>query len=186
MHKINLLPWREIRIQKTRQAVLVSLSMCVVFSAVLLLLAERRIQQQIDVQRERNGRLNTQIMHYSQQITSSNVVTSELQSLNADVVTMEKLLRQRYQAMVLMNVLANLAVRGVYIEKIIANHHELQVFGKTNDARNVSHAIETMLRSTYVINAQLRSIKQSVEMDSRHLSTFSISFHMNLDEQVIS
>ena len=67
MAQINLLPWRDERRAELKRDFLVTLALCAVLGAGIVLLADRVVNGQIDNQRARNNYLTQNIKELDKQ-----------------------------------------------------------------------------------------------------------------------
>lgn len=176
---INLLPYREERRKRRKQAFFAGIALSLVIGAGVLGLGWLLLQQQIDNQRQRNDFLTRENAKLDDEIKSIASLRQEIDDLVRRQKAVEALQGERNLPVNMLNELVRLAPEGVYLTAVKQSDRSVQVTGLAQTQERVSEFLRSTSRdSEWLIEPRLEEIKlanvSTNARDAKRLFDFSI------------
>ena len=173
---INLLPHREERRQRRKQAFFAGLGAAAVIGVVIVGLWYLVLQQMISNQQERNSYLSTEIKKLEEQIKDIATLKSEIEALKARQKAVEDLQSDRNMPVYLLDELVKQTPEGVYLTTVKQAGQVISVTGIAQTNERVSEFLRnTSYSSAWLERPELVEIKSAnVSTGGRRLSEFSM------------
>ena len=176
---INLLPYREERRKRRKQAFFAGIALSLLVGAGVLGLGWLLLQQQIDNQRQRNDFLARENAKLDDEIKSIASLRQEIDDLVRRQKAVEALQGERNLPVNMLNELVRLAPEGVYLTAVKQSDRSVQVTGLAQTQERVSEFLRSTSRdSEWLIEPRLEEIKlanvSTNARDAKRLFDFSI------------
>ena len=175
---INLLPHREEKRRRRKQAFFVALGMSAAVGALVVGGWYGVLQQLISVQQERNNFLNAEIKKLDEQIKDIATLRAEIDALKARQRAVEDLQTDRNIPVHLLNELVRQVPEGVYLDSVRQNGQTVTVAGVAQTNERVSELLRnTAYNSTWLERPELVVIKAAnvgSGRDQKRLFEFSM------------
>jgi len=176
---INLLPYREERRKRRKQAFFAGIALSLFVGAGVLGLGWLLLQQQIDNQRQRNDFLARENAKLDDEIKSIASLRQEIDDLVRRQKAVEALQGERNLPVNMLNELVRLAPEGVYLTAVKQSDRSVQVTGLAQTQERVSEFLRSTSRdSEWLIEPRLEEIKlanvSTNARDAKRLFDFSI------------
>lgn len=176
---INLLPYREERRKRRKQAFFAGVALSVLVGAGILVLGWLLLQQQIDNQKQRNDFLVRENAKLDDEIKSIASLRQEIEDLVRRQKAVEALQGERNLPVSMLNELVQLAPEGVYLTTVKQTDRTVEVTGLAQSQERVSEFLRSASRdSQWLIEPRLREIKlanvSTNAKDAKRLFDFSI------------
>ncbi len=176
---INLLPHREEKRKRRKQAFFVGLVLAAVAGLAAVGIWYAVLQQMKSVQQERNQFLTTEIKKLEAQIKDIANLRAEIESLKARQKAVEDLQTDRNIPVYLLNELAKQTPEGVYLTTIKQTAQVVAVTGVAQTNERVSEFLRnTLYNSQWLEKPELVEIKalavKEAARDQRRLFDFSM------------
>ncbi len=176
---INLLPYREERRKRRKQAFFAGVALSLVVGVGVLGLGWLLLQQQIDNQRQRNDFLTRENAKLDDEIKSIASLRQEIEDLVRRQKAVEALQGERNLPVNMLNELVRLAPEGVYLTAVKQSDRTVQVTGLAQTQERVSEFLRSTSRdSEWLIEPRLEEIKlanvSTNARDAKRLFDFSI------------
>ena len=179
---INLLPHREEKRRRRKQAFFVALGMSAAVGALVVGGWYGVLQQLISVQQERNNFLNAEIKKLDEQIKEIATVRAEIAALKARQRAVEDLQTDLNIPVHLLNELVRQVPEGVYLDSVRQNGQTVTVAGVAQTNEHVSELLRnTAYNSTWLEHPELVVIKAANVGSGRDLKRlFEFSMRVSL------
>lgn len=176
---INLLPHREEKRQRRKQAFFAGIGLSVAVGAAVVALWYLILQQMIASQEERNQFLTVKIQELDEQIKDIASLRADIESLKARQKAVEDLQTDRNMPVHLLNELVRQTPEGVYLTSIKQSGQSVNVSGMALTNERVSEFLRnTAYNSPWLERPELQEIKattnQNVARDQKRLFDFSV------------
>jgi type IV pilus assembly protein PilN len=176
---INLLPYREERRKRRKQAFFAGIALSMLVGVGVLSLGWLLLQQQIDNQRQRNDFLSRENAKLDDEIKSIASLRQEIEDLVRRQKAVEALQGERNLPVNMLNELVRLAPEGVYLTAVKQTDRSVQVTGLAQTQERVSEFLRSASReSEWLIEPKLDEIKlanvSTNARDAKRLFDFSI------------
>lgn len=176
---INLLPHREERRQRRKQAFYAGLGLAAVVGALIVALWFGVLQQLISNQQDRNNYLTAEIKKLEEQIKDIATLKAEIEALKARQKAVENLQTDRNMPVHLLNELVKQTPEGVYLMAIKQSGQTVTVNGIAQTNERVSEFLRnTAYNSEWVQKPELVEIKaasvQTATREQKRLFDFSV------------
>ncbi|MCZ8234695.1 MAG: PilN domain-containing protein [Inhella sp.] len=157
---INLLPYREERRKRRKQAFVAGVLFSALLGAALVAFGWLLLQQQIDSQRQRNEFLTRENAKLDDEIKSIASLRQEIDDLVRRQKAVEALQGERNLPVNMLNELVRLAPEGVYLSSVKQLDKSVQVSGLAQSQERVSEFLRIASReSEWLIDPRLEEIK---------------------------
>ncbi|MGA0609925.1 PilN domain-containing protein [Caldimonas sp. KR1-144] len=176
---INLLPHREERRQRRKQAFYAGLGLSAVVGALIVALWLGVLQQLISGQQDRNNYLSAEIKKLEEQIKDIATLKAEIEALKARQKAVENLQTDRNMPVHLLNELVKQTPEGVYLVSIKQTGQVVAINGIAQTNERVSEFLRnTAYNSEWVEKPELVEIKaanvQTATREQKRLFDFSV------------
>ena len=157
---INLLPYREERRKRRKQAFVAGVLFSALLGAALVALGWLLLQQQIDSQQQRNEFLTRENAKLDDEIKSIASLRQEIDDLVRRQKAVEALQGERNLPVNMLNELVRLAPEGVYLSSVKQLDKTVQVSGLAQSQERVSEFLRIASReSEWLTDPRLEEIK---------------------------
>jgi type IV pilus assembly protein PilN len=180
--RINLLPHREQKRQRQKQAFFLMTGLSVVAGATLVLLVWSVLEGYIDGQKGRNKLIADENRRLDAQIKEIATLRQEIEALRARQKAVEDLQADRNEPVYLLDELTRQTPEGIYLRSIKQEDRKVTVAGWAASNERVSEFLRNLTNNgRYVERPELIEIKlagQSPDGIQRRLFDFSMNFYM--------
>lgn len=182
---INLLPYREERRKRRKQAFFAGIGFAALVGAALVGLGWLLLESLIDQQRTRNSFLENQIKQLDSQIKDIASLRDEIDALTRRQKAVEALQAERNTPVHLLNELAKLAPEGVYLNSIKQTDKLVTLTGLAQTQERVSEFLRNASRAQdgqWLEKPELAEIKlanvSTNTRDAKRLFDFTIKLKL--------
>jgi type IV pilus assembly protein PilN len=180
--RINLLPHREQKRQRQKQAFFLMTGVSVIAGAALVLLVWSVLEGYIDAQKGRNKLIADENRRLDAQIKEIATLRQEIEALRARQKAVEDLQADRNEPVYLLDELTRQTPEGIYLRSIKQEDRKVTVAGWAASNERVSEFLRNLTNNgRYVERPELIEIKlagQSPDGIQRRLFDFSMNFNM--------
>jgi type IV pilus assembly protein PilN len=180
--RINLLPHRELRRQRQKQAFFLMSGLSVVAGAVLVLLVWSVLEGYIDNQKGKNKLITDENRRLDAQIKEIATLRQEIEALRARQKAVEDLQADRNEPVYLLDELTRQTPEGIYLRSVKQEDRKVTIAGWAASNERVSEFLRNLTNNGhYVERPELIEIKlasQSPDGIQRRLFDFSMNFYM--------
>ena len=138
MPRINLLPWREAERRKRQRDFMVAMAGSFVSGLLVIALTNLGFSQMIGQQRDRNNRLETEIVELEKSITEIDGLERQKERLLARMEIIEQLQRSRPEIVHLFDEITRQLPEGVYLTGLKQTGAAVEVQGVAQSSTRVS------------------------------------------------
>ena len=179
---INLLPYREERRKRRKQAFFAGLGLAALIGAGLVFAGYLLLQLLTSEQQSRNQYIQGEISILEAQIKDIANLKSEIESLKARQRAVEDLQTDRNTPVQLLNDLARLAPEGIYLNAIRQENKTVTVSGVAQTNERVSEFLRNITRSSeWLENADLIEVKLANVTTNTREQRRLLEFSMKVD-----
>jgi type IV pilus assembly protein PilN len=180
--RINLLPHRELKRQRQKQAFFLMTGLSVVAGAALVLLVWSVLEGYIDAQQGRNKLIADENRRLDAQIKEIATLRQEIEALRARQKAVEDLQADRNEPVYLLDELTRQTPEGIYLRSVKQEDRKVTIAGWAASNERVSEFLRNLTNNgRYVERPELIEIKlagQSPDGIQRRLFDFSMNFNM--------
>jgi type IV pilus assembly protein PilN len=180
--RINLLPHRELKRQRQKQAFFLMTGLSVVAGATLVLLVWSVLEGYIDNQKGRNKLIVDENRRLDAQIKEIATLRQEIEALRARQKAVEDLQADRNEPVYLLDELTRQTPEGIYLRSVKQEDRKVTIAGWAASNERVSEFLRNLTNNgRYVERPELIEIKlagQSPDGIQRRLFDFSMNFNM--------
>jgi type IV pilus assembly protein PilN len=180
--RINLLPHREARRKRQKNAFFFLTGLSVVAGAALVLLVWSVLEGYLGSQRDRNELITRENAKLDIQIKEIASLRQEIDALRARQKAVEDLQSDRNQPVYLLDELTRQTPEGIYLKSIKQEDRKVNVVGWAASNERVSEFLRNLQNNgRYVERPELIEIKlapQGPQSIQRRLFEFSLNFYM--------
>jgi type IV pilus assembly protein PilN len=180
--RINLLPHRELKRQRQKQAFFLMTGLSVVAGAALVLLVWSVLEGYIDNQKGRNKLIADENRRLDAQIKEIATLRQEIEALRARQKAVEDLQADRNEPVYLLDELTRQTPEGIYLRSVKQEDRKVTIAGWAASNERVSEFLRNLTNNgRYVERPELIEIKlagQSPDGIQRRLFDFSMNFNM--------
>ena len=180
--RINLLPHRELKRQRQKQAFFLMSGLSVVAGAALVLLVWSVLEGYIDAQNSRNKLIADENRRLDAQIKEIATLRQEIEALRARQKAVEDLQADRNEPVYLLDELTRQTPEGIYLRSVKQEDRKVTIAGWAASNERVSEFLRNLTNNgRYVERPELIEIKlagQSPDGIQRRLFDFSMNFYM--------
>jgi type IV pilus assembly protein PilN len=186
--RINLLPHRELKRQRQKQAFFLMTGLSVVAGAALVLLVWSVLEGYIDAQQGRNKLIADENRRLDAQIKEIATLRQEIEALRARQKAVEDLQADRNEPVYLLDELTRQTPEGIYLRSIKQEDRKVTITGWSASQERVSEFLRNLTNNgQYVERPELIEIKlagQSPDGIQRRLFDFSMNFYMKQSSEL--
>ena len=176
LHSINLLPWREAKRRHHQLRFIWLIVGCVAFTGLIQWSAGSFVDYQQREQHQRLGFLQAHIANLDFKLRQLKEVEQEHGALLTRLRVVEELQAERNKTTQLMNVLPTLIPKGVYVDKIKMNGHQIAMSGISDTTSRLATMLDRLENSAWLNNVEMHSIVHGTERFGQKFQTFNVSF----------
>lgn len=178
---INLLPYREERRKRRKQAFFAGLGLSFVAGVGIAALGWLLLQSLIEQQRARNAFLQAQISQLDAQIKDISTLREEIDALTRRQKAVEALQAERNTPVHLLNELARLTPEGVYLSSIKQTDKSVMLTGLAQTQERVSELMRNASREAqWLERPELAEIKLTNVTTTARISKRLFDFTLKL------
>ena len=186
--RINLLPHRELKRQRQKQAFFLMTGLSVVAGAALVLLVWSVLEGYIDNQRGRNKLISDENRRLDAQIKEIATLRQEIDALRARQKAVEDLQADRNEPVYLLDELTRQTPEGIYLRSIKQEDRKVTIAGWAASNERVSEFLRNLTNNgRYVERPELIEIKlagSTPDGIQRRLFDFSMNFYMKPNSEL--
>ena len=186
--RINLLPHRELKRQRQKQAFFLMSGLSVVAGAALVLLVWSVLEGYIDAQQGRNKLIADENRRLDAQIKEIATLRQEIDALRARQKAVEDLQSDRNEPVYLLDELTRQTPEGIYLRSFKQEDRKVTIAGWAASNERVSEFLRNLTNNGhYVERPELIEIKlagQSPDGIQRRLFDFSMNFYMKQSSEL--
>lgn len=186
--RINLLPHRELKRQRQKQAFFLMSGLSVVAGATLVLLVWSVLEGYIDAQQGRNKLIADENRRLDAQIKEIATLRQEIEALRARQKAVEDLQADRNEPVYLLDELTRQTPEGIYLRSIKQEDRKVTIAGWAASNERVSEFLRNLTNNGhYVERPELIEIKlagASPDGIQRRLFDFSMNFYMKQSSEL--
>jgi type IV pilus assembly protein PilN len=186
--RINLLPHRELKRQRQKQAFFLMSGLSVVAGAALVLLVWSVLEGYIDAQQGRNKLIADENRRLDAQIKEIATLRQEIEALRARQKAVEDLQADRNQPVYLLDELTRQTPEGIYLRSVKQEDRKVTIAGWSASQERVSEFLRNLTNNGhYVERPELIEIKlsgASPDGIQRRVYDFSMNFSMKQSSEL--
>lgn len=161
MAKLNLLPWREARRQQRKKEFYIMLGSVGALGAGIAFLAYMFVQSQLDLQDQRNARLQQEIVALDKQIAEIKTLDEERAGLLKRKEIIESLQASRSVMVHLFDELARSTPEGVQLTGIKQSGETITLDGVSQSPARVAQFMRNLEASPFLKDADVKFVQRS-------------------------
>jgi type IV pilus assembly protein PilN len=159
MPRINLLPWREAERKKRQRDFMVAMAGSFVSGLLVIALANLAFSQMISHQRDRNNRLESEIVELEKSITEIDGLERQKERLLARMEIIEQLQRSRPEIVHLFDEVTRQLPEGVYLTGLKQTGAAVEVQGVAQSSTRVSALMRQIDSSTWLTDPDVVKVE---------------------------
>jgi type IV pilus assembly protein PilN len=163
MRRINLLPWREQQRRDRKMAFGVGMGAALVSALLFAVGAYLWAGAMVSDQRDRNQRLQTEIVRLDRQIDEINSLEQQKQKFIARMQIIEKLQRSRPEIVHVFDTLVRMIPEGSYLTEVTQLDRRLKIRGVAQSSTRVSAFMRNIDASQWLVNPELEVVETKKE-----------------------
>ena len=182
MAKINLLPWREARREELKRAFLSILGLVAAMAVVLVMLADRVVNSQIDNQRARNDYISTNIRVLDKQVEEIKDLQRKRNQLIDRMRVIQELQGNRPIIVRVLDQLVRTVPDGVFYTSVSARGQQLNIDGVAESNNRVSSLMRRLDASDWLKEPNLDAVRAAPAYGDQ-ANTFDLTVQVDLPEK---
>ena len=159
MPRINLLPWREAERKKRQRDFMVAMAGSFVSGLLVIALANLAFSQMIGNQRDRNNRLESEIVELEKSITEIDGLERQKERLLARMEIIEQLQRSRPEIVHLFDEVTRQLPEGVYLTGLKQTGSAVEVQGVAQSSTRVSALMRQIDASSWLTDPDVVKVE---------------------------
>ena len=159
MPRINLLPWREAERKKRQRDFMVAMAGSLVSGLLVIALANLAFSQMIGHQRDRNNRLETEIVELEKSISEIDGLERQKERLLARMEIIEQLQRSRPEIVHLFDEVTRQLPEGVYLTGLKQTGSAVEVQGVAQSSTRVSALMRQIDASSWLTDPDVVKVE---------------------------
>ena len=167
MPRINLLPWREAERRKRQRDFMVAMAGSFVSGLLVIALANLAFSQMVSQQRDRNNRLETEIVELEKSITEIDGLERQKERLLARMEIIEQLQRSRPEIVHLFDEVTRQLPEGVYLTGLKQTGAAVEVQGVAQSSTRVSALMRQIDSSTWLTDPDVVKVETTEQGPGR-------------------
>ncbi len=181
MAHINLLPWREARREELKRQFLSILGLVVVAAIMLVVLADRVVNSQIDNQKSRNDYLSQNIRVLDAQVAEIKDLQRKRNQLIDRMRVIQELQGNRPVIVRVLDQLVRTVPDGVFYTQVEAKEKTLAIEGVAESNNRVSSLMRRLDASDWLQDPNLDSVRAAT-MYGDQAATFELKVMVSLPQ----
>jgi len=186
--RVNLLPHRELKRQRQKQAFFMMSGLSVLAGLALVALVWSVLEGYIDAQNSRNKLIADENRRLDAQIKEIATLRQEIEALRARQKAVEDLQADRNEPVYLLDELSRQTPEGIYLRSVKQEDRKVTIAGWAASNERVSEFLRNLTNNGhYVERPELIEIKlagQSPDGIQRRLFDFSMNFYMKSSSEL--
>jgi len=186
--RVNLLPHRELKRQRQKQAFFMMSGLSVLAGLALVALVWSVLEGYIDAQNSRNKLIADENRRLDAQIKEIATLRQEIEALRARQKAVEDLQADRNEPVYLLDELSRQTPEGIYLRSVKQEDRKVTIAGWAASNERVSEFLRNLTNNGhYVERPELIEIKlagQSPDGIQRSLFDFSMNFYMKSSSEL--
>jgi type IV pilus assembly protein PilN len=182
MARINLLPWREARREELKRAFLSILGLVAAAGVVLVLLADRVVNAQIDNQNARNSYITQNIRELDKQVEEIKDLQRKRNQLVERMRVIQELQGNRPIIVRVLDQLVRTVPDGVFYTSVTAVGQQLSIDGVAESNNRVSSLMRRLDASDWLKNPNLDAVRAAPAFGDQ-ANTFDLTVQVDLPEK---
>ena len=163
MRRINLLPWREQQRRDRKMAFGVGMGAALASALLFAVGAYLWAGAMVSDQRNRNQRLQTEILRLDRKIDEINSLEQQKQKFIARMQIIEKLQRSRPEIVHVFDTLVRMIPEGSYLTEVTQLDRRLKIRGVAQSSTRVSAFMRNIDASQWLVNPELEVVETKKE-----------------------
>lgn len=181
MIRINLLPHRQIKRAERQRHFNLMLIATVIAGAVVVFMGHTIISAKIDMQAERNARLDTAIAKLDKQIDEIKELKSQIQNVLARKQVVENLQESRSQAVVVLDELSRQLPEGIRLQSIKQQGNLINLEGIADTNARVATLVRNLSTSEWMEAPSLIEIRSAIANNMKQ-NNFKLSVKLKVKQ----
>ena len=181
MARINLLPWREARREELKRAFLSILGLVAATAVVLVMLADRVVNAQIDNQRARNEYITTNIRVLDKQVEEIRDLQRKRNQLIDRMRVIQELQGNRPIIVRVLDQLVRTVPDGVFYTSVSARGQQLSIDGVAESNNRVSSLMRRLDASDWLKEPNLDAVRAAPAYGDQ-ANTFDLTVQVDLPQ----
>ena len=182
MARINLLPWREARREEQKRAFLTILALVAIAGVLVIVLADRIENAQIDNQRARNDYLTKNIRELDKQVEEIRDLQRKRNQLIDRMRVIQELQGNRPIIVRIFDQLVRTVPDGVFYNRVQAQGKKLQISGVAESNNRVSSLMRRLDGSEWLESPNLDAVRAAPAYGDQ-AATFDLSVMVDLPQE---
>jgi type IV pilus assembly protein PilN len=179
MAQINLLPWRDERRQEQKKAFLTTIGFVLALGVVLVLLADRVVNSQIDNQNARNRHLSEQITILDKQVEEIRDLQRKRNQLLDRMRVIQELQGNRPIIVRILDQLVRTVPDGVFYTGLDTKGKSISIRGVAESNNRVSSLMRQLDASDWLANPNLDKVSAAPEYGDQ-ATLFNLTVQLEL------
>lgn len=175
MPSINLLPWREAERKRRQREFLIAMGASFVAGIAAVVLTIFVYNQRIDYQRDRNARLESEIVELEKSIAEIDGLERQKERLLARMEIIERLQGSRPEIVHLFDELSRQMPEGVYLTGLTQEGLDVQVTGVAQSSTRVSALMRRIDASEWLDDPSVVKV-ETTELGPGRQAQFVVTF----------
>ena len=167
MPRINLLPWREAERRKRQRDFMVAMAGSFVSGLLVIALTNLAFSQMVGQQRDRNNRLESEIVELEKSITEIDGLERQKERLLARMEIIEQLQRSRPEIVHLFDEVTRQLPEGVYLTGLKQTGATVEVQGVAQSSTRVSALMRQIDASTWLTDPDVVKVETTEQGPGR-------------------
>lgn len=159
MPRINLLPWREAERRKRQRDFMVAMAGSFISGLLVIALANLAFSQMIGSQRDRNNRLESEIVELEKSITEIDGLERQKERLLARMEIIEQLQRSRPEIVHLFDEVTRQLPEGVYLTGLKQTGAAVEIQGVAQSSTRVSALMRQIDSSSWLTDPDVVKVE---------------------------
>ena len=181
MAQINLLPWRDARREELKRQFLTILGLVAIGAVLLVVLADRVVNAQIDHQRARNAYLQENIKELDKQVAEIRDLQRKRNQLIDRMRVIQELQGNRPIIVRIFDQLVRTVPDGVFYNRVQAQAKKLQITGVAESNNRVSSLMRRLDGSEWLETPNLDAVRAAPAFGDQ-AATFDLSVMVDLPQ----
>lgn len=158
--EINLLPWRDERLEYHKNALMQALLIALVFAALILFILSHVFFSDASNTKKYIATLSKANATLTQGITQYLNDKKTHEALNARLHTLQQLQNSRFETVKILNAITRLTPTGIYLTKMIRAQNSVTLSGDANSNFLISQFIKSLDASTVLQVTTLQKVEK--------------------------
>ena len=167
MPRINLLPWREAERRKRQRDFMVAMAGSFVSGLLVIALTNLAFSQMVGQQRDRNNRLEAEIVELEKSITEIDGLERQKERLLARMEIIEQLQRSRPEIVHLFDEVTRQLPEGVYLTGLKQTGSAVEVQGIAQSSTRVSALMRQIDKSAWLTDPDVVKVETTEQGPGR-------------------